>query len=156
MAKLSHREKAIAERKNPPDEDPEFQIAPMIDVLLVLMTFFMTITTSEVLQVNREIQLPVAKDAKSKENNTPGQVVVNLTWIEIGNVGGIEVDQRKYASPGEIIPILQRSISANPLARVLIRADRKVRYEYLKDVLRAVGAAGVQNVTFSVVDKEAS
>ena len=27
-----------------PEEDPEFQVAPMIDVLLVLMTFFMSIT----------------------------------------------------------------------------------------------------------------
>jgi biopolymer transport protein ExbD len=37
---------------------------------------------------------------------------------------------------------------------VLIRADRDVRYDFLRQVLEAVGAAGVGNVTFSVVDKE--
>jgi biopolymer transport protein ExbD len=39
---------------------------------------------------------------------------------------------------------------------VLIRADREVRYEYMRQLLEAVGKAGVGNVTFSVVDKDAS
>ena len=33
------------------DGDPEFQIAPMIDVLLVLLIFFMSITSAQVLKV---------------------------------------------------------------------------------------------------------
>ena len=41
MHKLSPRQKAEKERKNPVEEDPEFQIAPMIDILLVLLVFFM-------------------------------------------------------------------------------------------------------------------
>ena len=32
------------------DGDPEFQVAPMVDVLLVLMLFFMMITSTEVLK----------------------------------------------------------------------------------------------------------
>ncbi len=38
--------------------------------------------------------------------------------------------------------------------RILIRADKNVRYEYIKPVMKALGQAGVGNVTFSVVDKE--
>ena len=40
MHRLSQTEKKKEERKNPPEEDPEFQIAPMIDILLVLLVFF--------------------------------------------------------------------------------------------------------------------
>jgi biopolymer transport protein ExbD len=40
------------------------------------------------------------------------------------------------------------------MVRVLIRADRQVRYEFLRRVLESVGNAGVGNVTFSVVDKD--
>jgi biopolymer transport protein ExbD len=68
----------------------------------------------------------------------------------------IEVDQKDYAMPAEIVPILQNKVSSNPLIRVLIRADREVRYDYVRKILEAVGQSGVGNVTFSVVDKDAS
>ena len=38
--------------------------------------------------------------------------------------------------------------------RVLLRADKQVRYEFTKQLLKAIAAAGATNVTFSVVDKE--
>ena len=50
-----------------PEEDPEFQIAPMIDILLVLLVFFMSISSTEVLQTNDKVKLPIAKDAKDKD-----------------------------------------------------------------------------------------
>lgn len=155
MARLSHREKLKKELKNPPEEDPEFQIAPMIDILLVLLVFFMSISSTEVLQSNKEVILPVAKDGKDAgKGKHPGQVIVNITWLEITNLGGIEVDDVRYAQASEIVPRLQRAVNADPLCRVLIRADRAVRYEFLRNVMKAVGEAGVSNVTFSVVDKD--
>ena len=46
---------------NPGDGDePEFQIAPMIDVLLVLLIFFMSITTLRVERMDKTVNLPVA------------------------------------------------------------------------------------------------
>jgi biopolymer transport protein ExbD len=154
MHKLTQTQKKEQERKNPPEEEPEFQIAPMIDILLVLLVFFMSIASTEVLQSNKEIMLPIAKDGKSASKNNPGQVIINVTWVALNNTGSFEVNDRKYAQPTELIPTLQRAITANPLARVLIRADKAVRYDYLRSLLQAVGAAGVSNVTFSVVDKE--
>jgi biopolymer transport protein ExbD len=50
--------------------------------------------------------------------------------------------------------MLQNKVAANPLVRVLIRADKDVRYDYIRQVLQVVGQAGVGNVTFSVVDKD--
>ncbi len=154
MHKLSTTEKRQRERKNPPEEDPEFQIAPMIDILLVLLVFFMSISSTEVLQANREIQLPIAADGKAASKNNPGQVIINVTWVAMNNVGAIEVNDQKYPVAEDLIPFLQARINANPLARVLIRADKSVRYDFLRNVLKSVGIAGVSNVTFSVVDKE--
>lgn len=157
MARLSHTEKLKKDLKNPPEEDPEFQIAPMIDILLVLLVFFMSISSSEVLQSNREIQLPVAKDGKDAgKTKHPSQVIVNVTWLEITNSGGLEVDETRYARPEDIVPRLQKAVNGDPMARVLIRADRAVRYEFTRNVMKAVGEAGISNVTFSVVDKDGS
>ena len=153
---MSHHKKGESNRKKTrvqPEEDPEFQIAPMIDILLVLLVFFMSISSTEVLQSNREISLPVAKDGK-QPGKVPGQVIVNVTWASINNLGAIEVNDRKYPSPYDIVNYLHDSVMKNPQTRVLIRADRTVRYEYMREILKAVGQSGIANVTFSVVDKD--
>ena len=130
--------------------EPEFQIAPMIDILLVLLVFFMSISTTEVLQSNKEINLPVAKEAK--EN--PGQIIINIAYNAINNATVIEVEQRQYPGPADLITLLDSKVKANPMLRVVVRADREVRYEFLRSILESVGKAGVGNVTFSVVDKD--
>jgi biopolymer transport protein ExbD len=140
-------------RKPDVEPDPEFQIAPMIDILLVLLVFFMSISTTEVLQSNKEINLPVAKEAKEAKDN-PGQVIINVSHVAINNTSGIEIDQMNFPTANEVIPLLRKKVEVNPLVRVLIRADREVRYEFLKEILKAVGQSGVTNVTFSVVDKD--
>lgn len=138
-----------------PDEDPEFQIAPMIDILLVLLVFFMSIATTEVLQPNKAVQLPVAKDAADKATlPTDGQSMVNVLWNKLNNKGSIEIDQTIFDQPAEVIPLIQKKLAANPEMRVLLRADKEVQYAYLRTLLQAVAKAGVGNVTFSVVDKE--
>jgi biopolymer transport protein ExbD len=140
-------------RKPDHEPDPEFQIAPMIDILLVLLVFFMSISSTEVLQSNKEISLPVAKEAKEAKDN-PGQIIINVTYAAINDATAIEVDQRDFASPQDIVPLLQNKVAANPLMRVLIRADREVRFDFIKQILMAVGESGIGNVTFSVVDKD--
>jgi len=40
MSKPSHAKASRAQTRLAPEEDPEFQIAPMIDILLVLLVFF--------------------------------------------------------------------------------------------------------------------
>ncbi|MGC1481209.1 MAG: biopolymer transporter ExbD [Chthoniobacterales bacterium] len=141
-------------RRQPEAEaDPEFQIAPMIDILLVLLVFFMSISSTEVLQSSAEVNLPVAKAAKDAKEN-PGQVIINVTYSQINDAVGYVVDERNYPNPGDLVNMLQQSVTRNPLIRVLIRADRDVRYEFMRSLLEVVGQAGIANVTFSVVDKE--
>jgi biopolymer transport protein ExbD len=154
MHRLTTRQKAEKELKNPSEEDPEFQIAPMIDILLVLLVFFMSISSTEVLQSNHTITLPVAADGKPASKNSPGQVIVNVAWVPINDIGSIEINDVKFADANAIIPTIQKAIQANPVARVLIRGDRAVKWEYMKTVMKAIAAAGVENVTFSVVNKE--
>ena len=152
----SHAKTQRAQTRLPPEEDPEFQIAPMIDILLVLLVFFMSISSTEVLQVNKEVTLPVAKDAKEAEKDTKGQTIVNVMWATINNAGSVEVDDKKYATPDAMLGHLSTKAQANPAMRILIRADRNVRYDYLKQVMITAGKAGVGKVTFSVVDKDAT
>ena len=148
-----HSKESRKQTRLVPEEDPEFQIAPMIDILLVLLVFFMSISTSEVLQASQGVVLPVAKDAK-KRDKPKGEVMVNVLWNTINNIGLIEISEAKYDRADQIAGLLAGAVQANPETRVVIRADRNVRYEYLRSVMVAAGKAGVGKVTFSVVDKD--
>lgn len=148
-AKRRQRKAAVREM---PDEDPDFQIAPMIDVLLVLLVFFMSISSTEVLQSTKNIELPIAADGTSAKKNK-GQVIVNISWVLAADAGSITVDEQNYATPADLTPMLKQRAAANPGLRVLIRADKQTRYDFTRGVMLAVGEAGISNVTFSVVDK---
>ena len=149
----SHSKESRKQTRLVPEEDPEFQIAPMIDILLVLLVFFMSISTSEVLQASQGVVLPVAKDAK-KRDKPKGEVMVNVLWNVINNIGLIEISEEKFDRADQIAGLLANAVKANPETRVVIRADRNVRYEYLRSIMVAAGKAGVGKVTFSVVDKD--
>lgn len=140
-------------RKAEAEADPEFQIAPMIDILLVLLVFFMSISSTEVLQQNQAVDLPVAKEAKDAKKDTGGQVIVNVLYSLTNDATSIEVDERTMTSQ-ELIPLLKGKVAKNPQVRVLMRADKNVRYETLRSILESIGQSGVGDVTFSVVDKE--
>ena len=144
-----------AAARSTPQEDPEFQIAPMIDILLVLLIFFMSISSSEVLQANQAVVLPVAKDAGPPSKDTKGgQTVINILWNNLGNSGTIEVDEKTFGAPDQITTLLAPRTKDNPAYRVLIRADKSVKYEFLRAVMIAAANGGVANVTFSVVDRD--
>jgi biopolymer transport protein ExbD len=150
-AKAKRRQKRNRVRELP-EEDPDFQIAPMIDVLLVLLVFFMSISSTEVLQSAKNIELPVAPQANDSSKNK-GQAIINVAWQMASDTGTITVDEQNYPIPSDLVPMLSRRVAANPGLRVLIRADKQARYDFMRAVLAAVGQAHISNVTFSVVDR---
>ncbi len=162
MAQQTNAQKARAATRVLPEQDPEFQIAPMIDILLVLLVFFMTIATDQVLQVNKEVILPVAKEAAPDDKGPKSEVYVNVLW-NMDNTGRIEVDT---AGPKDIagLPeyLTKKRASAEEAGlppdrfKVVIRADKRSKYQYIRTVMVAIGQAKVPHVIFSAVDKEMS
>jgi len=136
-------------------EEPEFQVAPMIDVLLVLMTFFMSITSTEVLKTKTslELELPVATDSKAKEAS-PGEVLINIGWIASRRQGVIEFEEKTLHDPAEISSVILQRKGNKPYFRAVIRADENVPYSFVQQVMMACAAAQVDNITFSVLSRE--
>lgn len=153
---LSHTKKSRSELRVMPEEDPDFQIAPMIDILLVLLVFFMSISSTQVLQSNQQVQLPVAAKAKQKKDETAvaGQTILNVLWVPLANKGSITVDEASVDDPNRVIPLLQERLKLNPKLRVLVRADRRAPYSFIRPLLVAIGQAGATNITFSVLNKD--
>jgi biopolymer transport protein ExbD len=137
-------------RKRDEDGDPEFQVAPMVDVLLVLMLFFMAITSTEVLKKEKNLHLAEADHAKQDKNpKTQDQLVVNVAWES--QTASFSMDGVRYPTAAALQSTLAERHSVNPNAYVLIRADKDVEYSNISDLMSACAAAGIGTVTFAVI-----
>jgi biopolymer transport protein ExbD len=139
---------------NAENGEPEFQIAPMIDVLLVLLIFFMSITTTQVLKIDQDIRLPVAADAKKKENtNAMYEAALNVKWTPNSQKADIKLDTMD-ASEEEIVTILNQRKNSNPIYRVVIRADKAVPAVEIQKAMTIIGQAGIDDISFSTLNQE--
>jgi len=131
------------------EEEPEFQVAPMVDVLLVLLMFFTATTTTEVKSQIADLTLPDAQEAKDREKGQ-GQFVIN-----INKMGGVEAQGRANLEEAALANMIKKDFESlkkldpNASYRVLVRADKDLGWEKTKIVLKAAAAAGVGNVVFA-------
>ncbi len=141
--------------------EPEFQVAPMIDVLLVILVFFMTITSTQVLKVDQTIQLPIAKDAQKKDN-TRAEAIVNVRWKLPQKKPQFVFDDRVYTNANEMVEKIKTAritgekkitAGANPTFRAVIRGDRDVPAIYVSQAMNACAEAGISDISFSAVNK---
>jgi biopolymer transport protein ExbD len=142
--------------------EPEFQVAPMIDVLLTILVFFMTITSAQVLKVDKTVQLPIAKDAQKKDNSR-AEAILNVRWQSAAKKALFVFDDRTYQSAAEMTAPLKLArttgekkvtAGANPTFRAVIRGDRDVPAIFVSQAMNACAEAGITDISFSAVNKE--
>lgn len=142
--------------------EPEFQIAPMIDVLLVLLIFFMSITTTQVLKIDTKLQLPIAPDAVKKDS-TRAEAIVNVRWDEAKKKATYVMDEKIYADSPELSKALavakkigdaKVTHGANPTFRAVIRGDRNASAMSVSQAMNAAAEAGISDISFSAVNKD--
>ena len=143
------------------DGEPEFQIAPMIDVLLVLLIFFMSITSTQV-QKFQPLELPVAPNA-TKRDMMRNEAMVTVEWDAAKEKPAFVLDGKHYKEIKQIaeqIKVMKKLSEAtpapgpNPEFRVVIRGHRDVNALTINQVLNAAGEAGIADVSFAVYNRE--
>ena len=136
------------------DGEPEFQIAPMIDVLLVLLVFFVMITSAEVLKVDKNLTLPVSPSAKKREPEmAKHEYAVNLRYDPGTNKGVLVVDDKVYTDWQELVPILQENKKRDEKLRVVVRGDKDVPAGEIQRAMNLIGEAGISDIAFASSNK---
>jgi biopolymer transport protein ExbD len=140
-------------RRAEPQDEPEFQVAPMIDVLLVLTLFFMSITSTELLKKDKNLELPDANQVQPKKDHTkpPGEIVINISWNHENNTAGFSIDGVAYPDAVSLQGYIARQVAAEPRSYALVRADKDVQYSNVSDVMASCAAAGIGKVSFAVI-----
>jgi len=134
--------------------EPEFQIAPMIDVLLVLLIFFMSITTAEILKIDKNIVLPISPNAKKRDATmSKHELAINVRWDPEQAKAFVKVDDHDYPVLTELIPKFQAKLKSDPMVRAVIRGDRALPAIEIQRVMNLVGEGGIADVSFAASNK---
>ena len=124
-----------------------FQIAPMVDILLVLLVFFI-VTWSFALNENElDVKIPNATNAKPTEQYV-GQVVVNV------KSDGSLVFNRQPITEGELQKKLADLARLYPDQAVILRGDDHADYGHIAKVLDICRGANIWNIAFATARQE--
>lgn len=129
-------------RKNAMPHHPGIQLAPLVDVLLLLLIFFLMTWNAARNENELDVKLPSASAAK--ENAAPaGPVVVNV------KTDGTVIVNRRTLNAGELAQLLGNLVQLDAQQAVVIRGDETGAYKNVVDVLNICSQAGVSNVAFA-------
>jgi biopolymer transport protein ExbD len=130
------------------DGDMGFQIAPMVDVVFVLLLFFMASAGSQIVEKELTINLP--------SGQSKGGPITNVTpmVIEISRDGQVTMNNDAFGSPTDrnllqLKEKLKGILEYGSNDPVIIRPNGDTRHERIVDVLNACSYAGVHNLSFS-------
>ncbi len=136
-----------------------FQIAPMIDVVFVIMLFFMVMAGAVKVERELKTQLPgMGTPALSDESTPPDEIMVTVEEDGIVTLNEEEFDApADKALPnftGTLMRLKQEADNRSAKVMVTIQAEEQARYERVIDVLNAMAKAQISNVTFTVGGEE--
>lgn len=126
-----------------PREEMELNIAPLIDMMFILLIFFV-VTASFVREAGIEVERPRAATAEPRKVN----VVLAITADDRVFFQGREVE------PGALRGILERLKGETPELHVVIAADRRSSTGLVIEVLDQVRLAGIEDVSLSALREE--
>jgi len=127
---------------------PQLALTSMLDVIFLLLCFFVTVSVFS--QWENEISIKLPSAATSEEpDRLPGEIVVNLSKEGRVSVNG------KLLALEELKVRLARIAKFYPGQPVIIRADKDVRYETLVGVIDTCRAADVWNFSLATEGEKA-
>lgn len=119
-----------------------FQIAPIVDVLLVLLCFFIVTWTLTRRENELDVKVPVA------QNDQPSNPQVNQTVLNVKRDGSVVWNKKTVLRP-ELIERLSKLSEMFPDYAVILRGDEGTPYKNIMAVLDTCREARIWNVAFA-------
>ena len=129
------------------EEHAGLPITPMLDVIFLLLIFFMTTSIYSQLEEEIGIVVPTATEA-APPDRTPGEIIINLS-----EDGAIVVNQKQY-DLASLQELLDRVGAMFKGQAVKIRGDKRTQFGRAVEVLNACAKADIWNVSFAALKEE--
>lgn len=121
---------------------PQLALTSMLDVIFLLLCFFVTTSVFSQWENEISIQLPSATSAEEPDR-LPGEIVINLDAAGRASVNG------KTMALADLGARLAKVAQAFPGQPVIIRADKAVAYESLVGLIDTCRTAGIWNFSLA-------
>jgi len=118
-------------------DSPTLELTPIIDMVFLLLIFFLVTTTFQQTEREMKIALP--------EANSAGPISMSLRElvINVERDGTIVVSARPI-SPDDLRTLIAEAVASNPNQKVTVRGDRETPYANIVTVLDICKGAGIQ------------
>lgn len=125
------------------DEESEINITPMLDVVFIMLIFFI-VTSTFVKETGIDVNRPQAATAvkKAKANILIAIDAHDNIWID-----------RRQIDIRSVRPNIERLHAENPQGSVVIQADKESKTDTLIQVMDASRQAGVYNVSIAAQEQ---
>jgi biopolymer transport protein TolR len=124
----------------------DINVTPLVDVCLVLLIIFMVVTP--LLQKGIAVQLPTTDNPDKKPENA-SQKLITVGWAT-PPAYYLDADQ---LSKDNMQKRLEELYQRSPNAEIIIKADQRLKYGDIKEVMKMAKEAGFQNVGL-IADKK--
>lgn len=125
-------------RVEPEREDLQLNMAPMIDMVFLLIIFFLTATTFTEREREQDVLLPVNRTPGSLSRNLDNNVIVNIKEDGSIFVLGRAIEPFELASL-----VREKRALLGARLKVHVRADRRTFYGNVARALQAIENGGV-------------
>lgn len=119
------------------------QLAPLIDVLLLLLLFFIITMNLSQRETEMKIVVPAADEGKLSTDRQVGEIVVNV------RLDGTIVVEGATLTEEQLLAKLQLIASVHKDQAVIYRGDKGSTYEHTIKVMDVCRKAGIWNVSFA-------
>lgn len=128
-------------------ERPTVQMAPLIDIIFLLLIFFMSASIFYQLETELNITVPAANES-TETKRAPGEIIINIR-----KDGTVVVNQRQLTYK-ELQGMLRRISELYSGQPIIIRADKDAYHKYVVKVLDICAGAQIWNVSFATMKEE--
>ena len=132
-------------KQKPDDEPVSFQIASMIDIVFLLLIFFIVASQLKEMETEKELTLPIADAAKTKQSEGVQEILLNVLSNNNVRVGGVEIAMPQLSEE------LRRIAAGSEYEtkKIIIRGDKKALYGRIMSIMSACAQANLWNVSFA-------
>jgi biopolymer transport protein ExbD len=121
---------------------PGFQIAPMVDIALFLLFFFLLQWNISRTETEVDVKVPKASEGKESRRSS-GEIILNI------KSDGTVVMNRRSLDIKSLQESLEKISALYPDQTVLLRGDENTDYKYIVGALDACRRANIWNVAFA-------
>ena len=127
------------------DVQPDMNVTPLVDVVLVLLIIFMVVAP--------RLDQDVPVDLPGIFNPDPEvEVSAEPLKVTVGKDGGYHIDGVKYDLDGAI-GFLSDAHAAEPLRRLVLRADARLTYGQVRELFARAQQVGFPGIALMVGER---